>query len=269
MKKSLKKVLAVILSAVMLLSCSATSVFAQGSSVISLIKTVKDVVDYGKSLSTLGTQTVKTVTGAPGRIFNLGKSVISFEKAKGDLTKAVIKDGITTITLPVKLIVSGVKQGGAVVGAVVDTGSGSVKFVIALAQQPVAIFKDGISFAKLGSAVTSGLATGLVNDVKLGVNGIKVANSAKDLVTPSLSNIIEGIKFPIRAGTAVKNVIEIAKGDEDENAKTLTGTAMITDHGEELAASEEETELTAEEEEASAAAAASTAVVANTDGPMD
>lgn len=264
MKKSLKKVLAVILSAVMIVSCSATSVFAQDP--ISTLKMIKDVVDYGESVVTLGEQTVDTVTGLPGRVLNLGISYINLQKANGDLVTAVLKDGVTTITLPVNLAVSLIKQGVAVVSNGVETGSSSVKFVIALVQYPPAVLGDFVSVGKLGSAVTSGLVTNAVNDVKLIVGGVETASAAADLINPSLSELYNYIIFPFRAGTAIGNIIDIAKGDDDENAKELVGTAVITDHGETAV---EETELTADEEEAPVETAAVEAVVANTDGPMD
>lgn len=273
MKKSLKKVLAVILSAIMLVSCSATSVFAApGSSLLSLLQvasTVKSGVDYGKSLVTLGSKAVDAGKNLPKRVVKIVVSYANLQKANGDLVKALIQNGISDITFLPKLTVSNIKLGSAVASSTVNTASGSVKLVIALVQFPPAVLKDSISVGKLGSAVVSGLATNLGNDVKLGVNGIKVANSAKDLVTPSLSDLIEGVKFPIRAGTAVKNIVSIAKGDKDENAKPLVGTAQITDHSEDLGTTEEESSLSANEEEAPAETSANTAVVASTDGPMD
>lgn len=274
MKKSLKKVLAVILSAIMLVSCSATSVFAApGSSIASLLQvasTVKSGVDYGKSLVTLGSKAADAGKNLPKRVVNIVVSYVDLQKANGDLVKALIQNGISDLTFLPKLTVSNIKLGSAVASSTVNTASGSVKLVIALVQFPPAVLKDAVSVGKLGSTVASGLATNLSNDVKLGVNGLKVVNTAKGLVTPSLSDLIEGIKFPIRAGTAVKNIVSIAKGDKDENAKPLVGTAQITDHGEDLGTTEEETSLSASEEEVPApAASAASAVVASTDGPMD
>lgn len=202
MKKTLSKVLAVILSLTLFASCTALSASAQGLStviqvaqVISKAKSYIDLassgsdsvkmvtglsktnVEYAKSIVTLGTSYIDLQQAkgtVPKDVIKLGKAVIDSKKANGDLAKAAVE------ALPVlpTTAISALKLKSSVGSVIPQALLSDAKLGIAAAQVAPAAIKYIPSIIKLGTAGTSAVGDNAKADFDIVKNGVKLGSTA-------------------------------------------------------------------------------------------
>ncbi len=231
MKKTLSKVLAVILSLTLFASCTALSASAQGLStviqvaqVISKAKSYIDLassgsdsvkmvtglsktnVEYAKSIVTLGTSYIDLQQAkgtVPKDVIKLGKAVIDSKKANGDLAKAAVE------ALPVlpTTAISALKLKSSVGSVIPQALLSDAKLGIAAAQVAPAAIKYIPSIIKLGAAGTSAVGDNAKADFDIVKNGVKLGSTALSS-GPSLSDGINAVKVGVQGVKLVKNLRE-------------------------------------------------------------
>lgn len=231
MKKTLSKVLAVILSLTLFASCTALSASAQGLStviqvaqVISKAKSYIDLassgsdsvkmvtglsktnVEYAKSIVTLGTSYIDLQQAkgtVPKEVIKLGKAVIDSKKANGDLAKAAVE------ALPVlpTTAISALKLKSSVGSVIPQALLSDAKLGIAAAQVAPAAIKYIPSIIKLGAAGTSAVGDNAKADFDIVKNGVKLGSTALSS-GPSLSDGINAVKVGVQGVKLVKNLRE-------------------------------------------------------------
>lgn len=231
MKKTLSKVLAVILSLTLFASCTALSASAQGLStviqvaqVISKAKSYIDLassgsdsvkmvtglsktnVEYAKSIVTLGTSYIdlqQAKGNVPKDVIKLGKAVIDSKKANGDLAKAAVE------ALPVlpTTAISALKLKSSVGSVIPQALLSDAKLGIAAAQVAPAAIKYIPSIIKLGAAGTSAVGDNAKADFDIVKNGVKLGSTALSS-GPSLSDGINAVKVGVQGVKLVKNLRE-------------------------------------------------------------
>ncbi len=231
MKKTLSKVLAVILSLTLFASCTALSASAQGLStviqvaqVISKAKSYIDLassgsdsvkmvtglsktnVEYAKSIVTLGTSYIdlqQAMGTVPKDVIKLGKAVIDSKKANGDLAKAAVE------ALPVlpTTAISALKLKSSVGSVIPQALLSDAKLGIAAAQVAPAAIKYIPSIIKLGAAGTSAVGDNAKADFDIVKNGVKLGSTALSS-GPSLSDGINAVKVGVQGVKLVKNLRE-------------------------------------------------------------
>lgn len=231
MKKTLSKVLAVILSLTLFASCTALSASAQGLStviqvaqVISKAKSYIDLassgsdsvkmvtglsktnVEYAKSIVTLGTSYIDLQQAkgtVPKDVIKLGKAVIDSKKANGDLAKAAVE------ALPVlpTTAISALKLKSSVGSVIPQALLSDAKLGIAAAQVAPAAVKYIPSIIKLGAAGTSAVGDNAKADFDIVKNGVKLGSTALSS-GPSLSDGINAVKVGVQGVKLVKNLRE-------------------------------------------------------------
>lgn len=231
MKKTLSKVLAVILSLTLFASCTALSASAQGLStviqvaqVISKAKSYIDLassgsdsvkmvtglsktnVEYAKSIVTLGTSYIDLQQAkgtVPKDVIKLGKAVIDSKKANGDLAKAAVE---AIPVLPTTAI-SALKLKSSVGSVIPQALLSDAKLGIAAAQVAPAAIKYIPSIIKLGAAGTSAVGDNAKADFGIVKNGVKLGSTALSS-GPSLSDGINAVKVGVQGVKLVKNLRE-------------------------------------------------------------
>lgn len=231
MKKTLSKVLAVILSLTLFASCTALSASAQGLStviqvaqVISKAKSYIDLassgsdsvkmvtglsktnVEYAKSIVTLGTSYIDLQQAkgtVPKDVIKLGKAVIDSKKANGNLAKAAVE------ALPVlpTTAISALKLKSSVGSVIPQALLSDAKLGIAAAQVAPAAIKYIPSIIKLGAAGTSAVGDNAKADFDIVKNGVKLGSTALSS-GPSLSDGINAVKVGVQGVKLVKNLRE-------------------------------------------------------------
>ena len=231
MKKTLSKVLAVILSLTLFASCTALSASAQGLStviqvaqVISKAKSYIDLassgsdsvkmvtglsktnVEYAKSIVTLGTSYIdlqQAKGNVPKDVIKLGKAVIDSKKANGNLAKAAVE------ALPVlpTTAISALKLKSSVGSVIPQALLSDAKLGIAAAQVAPAAIKYIPSIIKLGAAGTSAVGDNAKADFDIVKNGVKLGSTALSS-GPSLSDGINAVKVGVQGVKLVKNLRE-------------------------------------------------------------
>lgn len=231
MKKTLSKVLAVILSLTLFASCTALSASAQGLStviqvaqVISKAKSYIDLassgsdsvkmvtglsktnVEYAKSIVTLGTSYIDLQQAkgtVPKDVIKLGKAVIDSKKANGDLAKAAVE------ALPVlpTTAISALKLKSSVGSVIPQALLSDAKLGIAAAQVAPAAIKYIPSIIKLGAAGTSAVGDNAKADFDIVKNGVKLGSTALSS-GPNLSDGINAVKVGVQGVKLVKNLRE-------------------------------------------------------------
>ncbi len=231
MKKTLSKVLAVILSLTLFASCTALSASAQGLStviqvaqVISKAKSYIDLassgsdsvkmvtglsktnVEYAKSIVTLGTSYIDLQQAkgtVPKDVIKLGKAVIDSKKANGNLAKAAVE------ALPVlpTTAISALKLKSSVGSVIPQALLSDAKLGIAAAQVAPAAIKYIPSIIKLGAAGISAVGDNAKADFDIVKNGVKLGSTALSS-GPSLSDGINAVKVGVQGVKLVKNLRE-------------------------------------------------------------
>lgn len=231
MKKTLAKVLAVILSMTLFVSCTALAASAQGlSTILQLANAISKVQSY-VDLASTGSDSVKAVTGmgktnidyakslvtlgksyidlqqakgtVPKDAIKLGKAVIDSKKANGDLAKAAIE------ALPVlpTTAISALKLKSSVGSVLPQALLSDAKLGITAAQVAPAAIKYIPSMVKLGAAGTSAVGDNAKADFDIVKNGVKLGSTALSSV-PSLSDGINAVKVGVQGVKLVKNLRE-------------------------------------------------------------
>lgn len=231
MKKTLSKVLAVILSLTLFASCTALSASAQGLStviqvaqVISKAKSYIDLassgsdsvkmvtglsktnVEYAKSIVTLGTSYIDLQQAkgtVPKDVIKLGKAVIDSKKANGDLARAAVE---AIPVLPTTAI-SALKLKSSVGSVIPQALLSDAKLGIAAAQVAPAAIKYIPSIIKLGAAGTSAVGDNAKADFDIVKTGVKLGSTALSS-GPSLSDGINAVKVGVQGVKLVKNLRE-------------------------------------------------------------
>ena len=255
MKKTLNKVLAVLLSAVLFMSCAGAASAASISDLLMVIK-------LGKSQTDLVKNVVKTPVDIGISGLKTLKAIVDYKKADGD----IVKSGVKTAYNGSKIPFSAFNLGKEVTKDVPSNASSSVKFVIAAAQFPPALLKDVPSALKFGSALAKGTFDNVKADISIAKNGTDLFKDTTSALAPSLGDIIGGIKLVKNVSDASANIKEIkaSKDAEEEEQDTPLVLQEIP------VASEEENADDENSEDSSALAAvenaATQSAVANTDG---
>lgn len=199
-KKPLAKVLAIVLSAAMLMSCLAVSVFAGPlTDINNLVASQMNLLNNGLDVASSGLDTAAGAVNIAANTVNLDNS------AKKDLTSTI------------DLTTSNIKLGGALATNGLDTATSAVKNGTAVADNVSAVTDLTTSNVKLGSNIVDGLKTTAADTLGIANNGLKLADTIGDVANP-LPKINTGLSLFNNGYDFYKNIEEIKDNHDNENA---------------------------------------------------
>lgn len=207
-KKALARVLGIVLSAAMLVSCFAVSTFAAGS-----IDFFTDLNNYAASLLNLGNNGLDVAASG----LDAAAGGVNVAANTLNLSNSAKKNTISWVDLTT----SNVKLGGALASNGLDTATSAVKLGTAGANNVGALADLTTSNVKLGSNLVSGLKTSAANTLGIANNGLKLADTATDAVNP-LPKVNTGLSLFNNGYTFVENIKEIKENHDNKNAADQT-----------------------------------------------
>jgi hypothetical protein len=194
MRKTIAKVLGLVLAAAMMVSCVCVSAFAAGS-VDFFTKTLKFATAVGDAAQ----QPIKQLT----TVNNFGASLMNVG-AKG------LNLGTTALLeTPTKALNLGT--------AVKNGATASIKLGTAAGNAGKTGLDVTTSGVKLGSAVNSGVKNGVASGLGVANSGLKVFNTVADALNP-LSTINTGLSLVNGGIDLYQNVQELKSSKDSENA---------------------------------------------------
>lgn len=203
-KKPLARVLAILMSAAMLVSCLAVSASAGV-----ILSTLTDVNNYAASLMNVtnnGLDVASSGLDALAGGVNIAANTVNLDNsAKKDLTSTI------------DLTTSNIKLGGALASNGLDTATSAVKLGTAGADNVAAVTDLTTSNVKLLSNTANGLKEGAANTLGIANNGLKLADTVGDVADP-LPKVNTGLSLFNNGYTFVENIKEIKENNDNKNA---------------------------------------------------
>lgn len=199
-KKPLARVLAIVLSAAMLVSCLAVSAFAGVlTDLNNYVASVMNVTNNGLDVASSGLDTAAGAVNIAANTVNLDNS------AKKDL--------ISTIDLTT----SNINLGGALATNGLDTATSAVKLGTAGADNISAVTDLTTSNVELTSNVVDGLKTSAADSLDIATNGLSLANTVEEVSNP-VPKINTGLSLFNNTYEFIENVKDIQANHDNENA---------------------------------------------------
>lgn len=208
-QKPLARVLALVLSAAMMVSCLAVSVFAGPlTDLNNLVASQLNLANNALDVTSSGLDTAAGAVNIAANTVNLDNSAkkdltstIDLATSNINLLGAVNKNGLDTATSAVKLGTAGANN----VGAVVDLTTSNVE---------------------LGSNVVDGLKTSATDTLGIANNGLKLADTVSDIANP-IPKVNTGLSLFNNSYDFIENIKEIKENHDNEGAPDETTPVSV------------------------------------------